>query len=368
MEKVISAENMETFNPEKVLELARDKSEQGRAMLAEEVGQIFESKLTESERNLANGIMLTLLRQAELDLREALSERLAVLDGVPEDLIFQLTHDEISVASSVLMHSTVLKDPDLIEIIHSKGEEYWQCIAQRQEISERVVKTLIETRDSKTALCLVENEGVRFDIQSMKTLGQIALKDDELHEPLLRRPEVNNEVAMTLYLCVSQGLRREILSKYNVNALDLDKALQDIIQEMSDVVLGSFEVSEEMMGLAGHFYERDEISADLLIKTLRRGQVAFFGALFSTWLDVSPNFVRILIEKEGGKHLAAACRAVGVMKSEFASIFLLSRGLRDGDKVVDQTELSFALKNFDRINPNAAKRVLSDWSEAVEFQ
>ena len=363
---VTDVSEVSNFRPEFVLELARDKTEQGRRILSEEVSRIFESALSESERHIAAEILMTLICQAEVDLRQALAERLSVIDDVPEKLILTLSYDVIEVAGTVLKNSSVLSDMDLIEIIHAKDTSYWQSIAQRTKLSAHLVDSLVATGDSATALHLVSNDNLRFSRKSMKRMGIIAVDSEKLQAPLLQRPEVDNEMALSLYLLVSNELRKEILDTYNINAIDLDHAMQDIIDDMTRSLRQRFDVSRQMMGVAQQFAGRNEITSDLLIKTLRRGQVGFFIALFAQWLDVSPKFIRVLIEKEGGKHLAAACRAAGVLKSEFASIFLLSRSFRDEDKVVDQEELATALKNFDQINPAAAKRVLSAWSDGLD--
>jgi hypothetical protein len=49
------------------------------------------------------------------------------------------------------------------------------------------------------------------------------------------------------------------------------------------------------------------------------------------------------------------------MKPDFASIFLLSRSARPGDKVVDPSELTRVLDLFDRIKLESAKKVVEHW-------
>ncbi len=63
----------------------------------------------------------------------------------------------------------------------------------------------------------------------------------------------------------------------------------------------------------------------------------------------------------GGEGLAIACRAVEVSKADFASIFLLSRSARPGDKVVDPSELTRVLDLYDRIKLDTAHQVVEHW-------
>ena len=74
-----------------------------------------------------------------------------------------------------------------------------------------------------------------------------------------------------------------------------------------------------------------------------------------------------LIKKDGGKPFALACRSVGMMKSEFASIFLLSRGISTGDRIVDQRALAMALKYYDTIKEFDVKRIMKVWAKNTEM-
>jgi hypothetical protein len=62
------------------------------------VADIAGADLSPSEQQLAADILLSLLRQAEIDLRESLAERLCVMHDVPEEVILHLAHDVITVA------------------------------------------------------------------------------------------------------------------------------------------------------------------------------------------------------------------------------------------------------------------------------
>src|SRR6056297_122186 len=123
-------------------------------------------------------VMISLMRQAEIDLREALAERLAVLDNVPLRLVLQLSNDEIDVARPVLKQSPVLSDMDLIYIMKSKGPEYWQAIAQREHMSNQIMNLLSDTRDVETGIALVENEKITLTEHTLNVLSEVAQNSD----------------------------------------------------------------------------------------------------------------------------------------------------------------------------------------------
>ena len=97
------------------------------------------------------------------------------------------------------------------------------------------------------------------------------------------------------------------------------------------------------------------------MQALRQGEVALFEDLLSQLTGLRANLIRRFIFEPGGEGLAIACRAAEIAKADFASIFLLSRSARPGDKVVDPNELSRVLNLFDRIKVETARKVVERW-------
>lgn len=360
----IDVRGVNILDPKQLLAFAQDTSDLGRATLAKAVSQFFEEKeLNEVEKRLASEILLNLIRQAETDLKEALADRLSVLDNVPAELMVFLANDQISVAKPVLMHSPMLNDIDLLYVITSKGFEHWRAIAGRQTLSPVVADRIVETQDTGAILNLLDNQRVSLQQATMKKIVKAALKSEELQAPLLRRPEVNADVAVDIYMVVSEALRREIVQKFNIQPHVIEQSVEGLVHELTAAAKGARETTPEMTVLARKFKERGEITPDLMIRTLRRGQVGFFVALFAEKVSLKPEHIVKLVQKDAGKPFVVACRSLGMMKSEFASIFLLSRGIRTGDKIVDQRELAMALKYFDAIKEFDVQRIMQSWTK-----
>ena len=342
------ARGIAKMDSRQLLKLAQDTTPKGRYTLAGAVSDFFENDaLNQMEHRLVVEIMMQLIRQAEIDLREALAERLAVFPNVPPEVVIFLANDEISVARPILRHSTVLNDVDLVYIISSKGADYWRSIAQRAHISPAVAGRLIDTGDAGTAINMLENPQVNLPKSGMKRLVKTALKHEKLQEALLRRPEVDGDLATDLYGCVSQALRREIAKRFSVRSASVEAALDGLVEELCREAKSGLCVTPEMTALAARFNERGEITPNLMIRTLRRGQVSFFVALFAVKMGLKADGALRVMRQEGGKSFAFSCRAIGMMKSEFASIYLLSHAARSEEKIVDPRTLADALKYFD---------------------
>lgn len=356
------------LDPKQLLAFAQNKTEAGRSQFAGAVARFFdETVMSDVQRQLAGDVLLDLVRQAERDLRQALAERLAVQDNVPAELIVLLANDEISIAEPVLLHSKLLKDIDLMYIIATRSNEHWRAVARRESLSPMVTDRLIDTDDTVTALRLLENGNVRLQKGSMKKMVRAALRAEELQLPLLRRPEVTPDVAVDIYMVVSFGVRKLVAEKFSIQAHLVEQAVEALVHELNQESRGQTLVTQDMMALAERFHERGDIAPDLMIRTLRRGQTGFFVALFAARVGLATDRIVEMIQKDGGKPFVVACRSIGMMKSEFATIFLLSRGIRTGDKIVDQRELAMALKYFDALKDFDAQRYMAAWKKSPEM-
>ena len=113
--------------------------------------------------------------------------------------------------------------------------------------------------------------------------------------------------------------------------------------------------------LAKKLKRAQAITPQLLIQTLRQGEIALFEEMLSGLSNLNTKLVRRFVFEPGGEALAILCRALEIMKPDFASIFLLSRSARPGDKVVDPSELTRVLDMYDRIKLDTAKKVVEHW-------
>jgi len=88
---------------QELLDLARDKSVNGRTRLVQVVGDLFfeETAVTNKrERELMAPILQHLIHDVEQSVREALADHLAVekIPPAPRDLVSILAHDDIRCA------------------------------------------------------------------------------------------------------------------------------------------------------------------------------------------------------------------------------------------------------------------------------
>ena len=130
---------------------------------------------------------------------------------------------------------------------------------------------------------------------------------------------------------------------------------------MRDAIVASWYRLFSLQRRRNELAERNAISSELLIDTLRQHEVSLFEVLFARLVGLEKTLVRRFVLEPGGASLAIFCRAANLYKADFTSIFLLSRSARPGENFVDPGELSHAVAFYDRITADTARKVVHRW-------
>lgn len=350
------------YDSHKLHGLAKDEKPLARAELTSAVCELLQMELSPKESELIADVLIGLMRQAELDLREALAERLAVLDNVPLRLILQIANDEIEVARSVLRKSVVLGDLDLIYLIKSKGPAYWQEIAKREEMSNQVINLLSDTRDLDTAIELAKNENIVLPEHALGVLSDMAQNSDVLAMPLLRRDEVSEDIARALFKYVGEEIKTLIKTEYGISEGSIAEAVDDVIVELVEATeaVSEFAPTPSMMKAAERYMEKGLLTTKLMLGTLRRGQIQSFISQFAKFTGLCPKTTLEIMMQPSGQGLAVACKAFDITKEDFVSIFLLTNRIRNHGRMVDLNDMTKAINYYNRIKADVARGIIEN--------
>lgn len=359
---------------DQLLGLARDKSAEGRRLLLDTVADLFSEDgrvLNEREHALMTDILSKLLRDVEMRVRREVSERLARRQDAPLEIVKLLANDDIEVARPVLVTSSILRDIDLVEIVHHRTQQHQLSIAMRREVSEFVSEALVEAGDIDVIKALLDNPNARISEATLEYLVEESRRVDSYQEPLVRRSDLSPQLARRMCLWVGAALRSYILDNYDIDPTELDDLLEDVALETLETPPATASPGEPQddaaSRLAQQLAEAKRLTPDMLVQTLRQGEISLFEAMFAQMTGLRRRLIGRLIYEPGGEGLVIACRALAVDKPAFTSIFLLSRKGRPGDQVVDPRELSRVISLFDRVKPDAAQQVLRRWQRNPEY-
>ena len=361
----------EPYDLEALLELAHDRSADARASLVAVLSGLYfdeSGELGLRERELMTGILRQLIHDVEMSVRRELAARLAQYAHAPRELVVALSNDRIEVAYPILINSAVLNDDDLIDVVHHCSLQHSLVIATRAPLRERVSDALVETGNEEVIATLLDNQEANISDRTIESLVAESRHVDRYQGPLLRRQDLPPELAKRMYWWVSAALRQHILEHFAIDPATLDDAVEGTVRSLvPNSQLQASESPESLRVLADHLAQTRSITPEYLVQVLRDGRIPFFEALFSRLSGLNSKLVRRFLHEPGGESLALTCKAVGIEKPSFASIFLLSRQARPGEKEVESGELSKVLDLFDKIELSEAEQALMMWQREPDY-
>ena len=328
------------------------------------LGQASEA-VADRDSTLAPEFLGKVIRQFSLFQRRRWAESLAGRRNAARDLVAALASDEIEVARALLLNSSALGDAELIDIVRHRSEAHRMHVALRRRVSATVADALVATGNSRVIAALLENDAAQISGDAMERIVDDSQYVKSYHRPILRRPNLAPHLARRLHAWASAGIRREISERYGPPLADDDNG-----QILADVI--SLDYEEGTAGDTDTTASGDApaaapptgaVTPQLIVDALRRGQLSVFERLFGEVTGLSAARIGRVISDRGGEDLAIACRALGIEKLVFASIFILSRKLGVGAKAVDPGTLARVMSRFEGISEQAAARTLSQWRE-----
>lgn len=353
-----------------LLAMARDKTAAGRKSLVETVSNLFFNRggaLTDRERTLMSDILRSIIHEVEMSVRQDLAQRLAKADNVPHDLILALANDDIQVAHPILINTKILHDADLVEIIHHRTLQHQLAIAARRNLSEIVSDALVETGNGDVIKTLLENPDARISKSTMEYLVEQAKHVDTYQNPLLHRYDLDPDLAKRMYWWVSAALRKHIVEHFDVDPSEIEASIETSVHSLMAEEKAGVALASKPIELAAQLDADGKFTTDMMVQALRQGEVPLFEAMFARRSGLRLRLLRRILFEPGGEALAVVCRAIDIPKTDFATIYMLTRKARGRAEPINPRELTRVLTLYDRLREDAVRAMLSRWQRDAAF-
>ncbi len=195
----------------------RQRSQAQLAGLLQQVTDWFLSgakTLSDDHVAIFDDVMTRLIERIEREALIELSERLAPVPNAPAGVIGRLSrNDDIAVSGPVLEQSTVLTDPDLVEIAQTKSQRHLSAIARRKSISEMVTAVLFGRGSDEVARKVTENPGARISRHTFESVLKRARQDPDLTAAVASRNDLPQEVFEQLIRQATETVRQRLLAR-----------------------------------------------------------------------------------------------------------------------------------------------------------
>ncbi|OYX35333.1 MAG: hypothetical protein B7Y99_04110 [Caulobacterales bacterium 32-69-10] len=328
-------------NSEAMLDLARSRAPADRERLLLSMADLCQDgkHLSNEAKATIQAIFMDLVVQAEREIRQRLSEKLASAPWAPHALINILALDEIEIARPVIAQNPVLADSDLVRLLVEATLEHQIEVARRPNIGAPVVSAILDQSQPQVLAALADNGTAEVSPLHMQRLVAASRRLVSLRGSLARHPKLTDELAQSLYGWVGETLRASICERFTIDPALLAKSVNDAV---ADAVSGgehapdptAAQAQREREGMERRLIDKLEAAGQLrpgyLLRALREGRGSLFVSALATLGNYEVEGVRKSISGNRADLLALACAGVGIDRSVFPTMISLVQALNRG--------------------------------------
>jgi uncharacterized protein (DUF2336 family) len=287
-----------TLTAADVQRLLEDPSADARGEIASKVGRSLDSALNESERGLAEQILLILARDAAIQVRAALARSVERSAHVPRDVAFALARDVEQVSLPLLRFSQSLTEEDLLTLVANTTDEGRLAMAGRDTVSARLSSRLVELGNEATVVRLMSNDGADVEEESHSRALERFGGNSAVPDAMAARRTLSPSIAERLVELVSEAVRTHLVEHH---AMSPDVAAE-LVLEIRDRALKNMigDQVESATSVATRLHKGGTLTPPLILRALCLGDAPFFEASLAVLSGIPlMNAQKLLYE--GGK-------------------------------------------------------------------
>lgn len=332
------------MNSESLFDLAKSRQPADRERLLLAIADLCDTPnssevmKTPAIQALLSSIFMSLVVEAERDIRHRLSQKLAAADWTPNALVNVLALDDIEIARPIIALSPVLQDADLVRLLVEATIEHQIEVARRPQLTETVVAAILAQSEPAVLTALAGNYTADLSASDMEELVEASRQIAAMRAPLSQHPKLTGQLAKRLYLWVGLALRQGLTERFRLDVSILDEALAASVNEAHNGIStealprmqreGERELMEHR--LIDKLYVAGQLRPAYLVRALREGRLGLFATALAMLGRFDAAQVQATLDSDRPELLALACAAVGIDRSVFPDILDMTRRLNSG--------------------------------------
>src|SRR5450432_4533564 len=276
------------------------------------------SDLTDDDRAAAEGALLMLLDDPSPLVRQAMADVFSRSAEAPAAIVQALALDQPSIALSVLEHSPLLIDADLVDIVATGNGEMQCAIARRINLPASVCAAIAEVGSAAAALELIENAHAELAAFSWDRIVERHGHLAAIRESMLVLEDLPAATRVALVAKLSDTLAQFVVAR---NWMSADRAgrIASEARDRSTVNIAASSRGDDMRELVRHLRATGQLTAGLILRVLLSGNLELFDSALSELSGLPQGRVSALLHDRGGASLHALLLRAGLPESTFAA-------------------------------------------------
>ena len=314
--------------------------------------------LSEDQIKIFDNVLCVLVSRVETRARAELSNSLSKLDYAPLELIQRLARDDhISVAGSVLPHSSRLTETTLVEVASTKGQDHLMALSGRPNLTEAVTDIIVDRGENQVIRKLAGNTTARFSETGYSELMVRAEADDELTELLGMRVDLPAAQLRELLRRATETVRNRLLASA---PRDMRDEIERVLKTFADAARSDglsgrdFTMAEEAVKRMKGMNELNDNAMVWFAEARRYREIAAGLGLLN---GVPTAVIAKVLEGPRADLVLIPCRSAG-LKWPAVEKILYHRPVKHA---IDTGTLKLAEKDYGRLSYDTAQRTLRFW-------
>lgn len=282
--------------------------------------------LSGSERALMREILHKLASRVEMAIRLAAAEAAADDPDAPLDLVLFLASEDVALARPLLLRSARLSDREILTFIAQCDIARQAICAARADIGESVTEALSRSDAEPVLLALVRNATARIAAPAFARIAEKSKALPSLQQPLAHRSDLPPDLALRMCDWVSAELKA-CIGRLHPEAFH---AANEAVERGANSIKtgGPDDSSDSSLKLIEKLAVAGQLKAGFLLRVLQQGQLELFELGLSRLLELDRNRTLRVLYESGPRPVAMVCRAIGIDRCVFPTVYNLSRGAR----------------------------------------
>jgi uncharacterized protein (DUF2336 family) len=304
---------------------------------------------------LFDDVIGRLAAEIEVKARAKLASRLAAVDHAPPRIMKTLAFDDVvEVAAPVLAHFDQLGEDDLIANAKTKSQQHLLAISKRRALNESVTDVLVSRGNEQVVHTVTKNAGARFSDAGFGVLVKRSESDDVLAEHVGARRDIPRHHFLKLIAKASDAVRTKLAAAHPEAGQDIAHVLADVVGKIrAEAVSVSTQYDAAKQAIAERMQSGPLTEAEIY-HSAKAHRFEETAVALSLICGVPIEVVETAMLEDRPDMILILARTAGLSWSTVKAILLL----RTSDRGLSALDLENALKSFERLQPDTARRVV----------
>jgi uncharacterized protein (DUF2336 family) len=313
------------------------------------------SRYSDEQVALFDDVILKLAAEIETKAKAKLSQRLGPVANAPVKVIRSLAFDDDSaVAVPVLSQSARLNDDDLVAMASTKGQAHLNAIASRTSLSAAVTDVLIDRGDQQVVRSVAKNAGARFSDAGFGKLVARAHSDETLAIRVGVRPDIPRHHFLKLLETASASVCAKLEAANPQRAGAVHDAIAEIVAKLRSEMRNSSSDHATARAQVERLHQLGRLGEADVYDFARERKFEQTTVALSLLCGVPVDVVERALLDDNADMVLILIRAAQCSWTTAKAILLMQAA----DRGIAAQDLDRALRSFQRLGTDTAKRVL----------